>query len=37
MQIPVFLNFFEKTGFESMDSLLCQFTATGYIVTAIWA
>ena len=34
MQIPVFLNFFEKTG-TSMDSLLCQFTATGYIVTAI--
>ena len=27
MQIPVFLNFFEKTG-TSMDSLLCQFTAT---------
>lgn len=34
MQIPVFLNFFEKTG-TSMDSLFCQFTATGYIVTAI--
>ena len=34
MQIPVFLNFFEKTG-TSMDSLLSQFTATGYIVTAI--
>lgn len=34
MQIPVFLNFFKKTG-TSMDSLLCQFTATGYIVTAI--
>lgn len=34
MQIPVFLNFFKKTG-TSMDSLLSQFTATGYIVTAI--
>ena len=34
MQIPVFLNFFDKTG-TSMDSILHQFSATGYIVTAI--
>ena len=34
MQIPVFLNFFDKTG-TSMDSILHQFTATGYLVTAI--
>lgn len=34
MQIPVFLNFFDKTG-TSMDSILRQFTATGYLVTAI--
>ncbi len=34
MQIPVFLNFFHTTG-TSMDSILNQFTATGYLVTAI--
>ena len=34
MQIPVFLNFFDKTG-TSMDSILGKFTATGYLVTAI--
>ena len=34
MQIPVFLNFFDKTG-TSMDSILSNFTATGYLVTAI--
>ena len=34
MQIPVFLNFFDKTG-TSMDSILSQFTATGYLVTVI--
>ena len=34
MQIPVFLNFFRTTG-TSMDSLLRQFTATGYFVTAV--
>ena len=34
MQIPVFLNFFRTTG-TSMDSILHQFSATGYIVTAI--
>ena len=34
MQIPVFLNFFDKTG-TSMDSIMRQFTATGYFVTAI--
>ena len=34
MQIPVFLNFFDKTG-TSMDSILGNFTATGYLVTAI--
>ncbi len=34
MQIPVFLNFFDKTG-TSMDGILCNFTATGYLVTAI--
>lgn len=34
LQIPVFLNFFDKTG-TSMESILHQFTATGYIVTAI--
>ena len=34
MQIPVFLNFFDKTG-TSMDSILGSFTATGYLVTAI--
>lgn len=33
-QIPVFLNFFAKTG-TNMDSILHQFTATGYLVTAI--
>ena len=36
MQIPVFLNFFDKTG-TSMDSILGKFTATGYLVTAICA
>ena len=34
MQIPVFLNFFDKTG-TSMDSILGNFTVTGYLVTAI--
>lgn len=34
MQIPVFLNFFDKTG-TSMDSILRQFSPTGYLVTAI--
>ena len=34
MQIPVFLNFFDKTG-TSMDSILGRFTATGYFVTAV--
>ena len=34
MQIPVFLNFFDKTG-TSMDSILGNFTAPGYLVTAI--
>ena len=34
LQIPVFLNFFDKTG-TSMESILHQFTATGYIVTTI--
>lgn len=34
LQIPVFLNFFAKTG-TSVDCILHQFTATGYIVTAI--
>lgn len=34
LQIPVFLNFFDKTG-TSMDSIMHQFTATGYLVTAI--
>lgn len=34
LQIPVFLNFFAKTG-TSVDGILHQFTATGYIVTAI--
>lgn len=34
MQIPVFLNFFDKTG-TSMDSVLRQFSPTGYLVTAI--
>lgn len=34
LQIPVFLNFFDKTG-TSMDSIMRQFTATGYLVTAI--
>ena len=34
MQIPVFLNFFDKTG-TSMDSILRQFSLTGYLVTAI--
>lgn len=33
LQIPVFLNFFDKTG-TSVDGILRQFTATGYIVTA---
>jgi len=36
MQIPVFLNFFDTTG-TSMDSILAQFTPTGYLVTAICA
>lgn len=34
MQIPVFLNFFHTTG-TSMDNILHQFTATGYLVTTI--
>lgn len=34
MQIPVFLNFFDKTG-TSMDSILGKFTATGYFVTVV--
>lgn len=34
LQIPVFLNFFDKTG-TSMDSILRQFSITGYVVTAI--
>lgn len=34
LQIPVFLNFFDKTG-TSMEGILHQFTATGYLVTAI--
>ena len=34
MQIPVFLNFFDKTG-TSMDSILGRFTATGYFVTTV--
>ncbi len=34
MQIPVFLNFFDKTG-TSMDSILRQFSLTGYLVTAV--
>ena len=34
LQIPVFLNFFRPTG-TRMDSILGQFTATGYLVTAI--
>ena len=34
LQIPVFLNFFRTTG-TSMDSILGQFTATGYLVTGI--
>lgn len=34
LQIPVFLNFFDKTG-TSMEGILRQFTATGYLVTAI--
>lgn len=34
MQIPVFLNFFDKTG-TSMDSILRQFSPTGYLVTAV--
>lgn len=33
-QIPVFLNFFDKTG-TSMDRILGQFTTTGYLVTII--
>ena len=33
-QIPVFLNFFDKTG-TSFEHILRQFTATGYLVTAI--
>ena len=36
LQIPVFLNFFDKTG-TSIDSILRQFTATGYLVTIICA
>ncbi len=34
LQIPVFLNFFDKTG-TSLEGILRQFTATGYLVTAI--
>ncbi len=34
LQIPVFLNFFDKTG-TSMEGILRQFTAMGYLVTAI--
>lgn len=34
LQIPVFLNFFDKTG-TSIDSVLSMFTATGYLVTAV--
>ena len=33
-QIPVFLTFFNRTG-TSMESILNQFTATGYLVTII--
>ena len=33
-QIPVFLNFFQETG-VSMDSLLSQFSLTGWLVTAV--
>lgn len=33
-QIPVFLNFFNKTG-TSFESVFSQFTATGYVVTII--
>ncbi len=36
MQIPVFVNFFDKTG-TSIDSILTKFTPTGYLVTAICA
>lgn len=34
LQIPVFLDFFDKTG-TSMEGILQKFTATGYLVTAI--
>ena len=34
LQIPVFLNFFDKTG-TSLEGILRQFTATGYMVTVI--
>ena len=34
LQIPVFINFFDKTG-TSLEGILRQFTATGYIVTII--
>ena len=34
MQIPVFLNFFDKTG-TSIDGILRQFSLMGYIVTVI--
>lgn len=34
LQIPVFLTFFDKTG-TSLDSIFHQFTATGYLVTAV--
>lgn len=34
LQIPVFLNFFNTTG-TSLDSILGQFSSTGYLVTAI--
>lgn len=33
-QIPVFLNFFDKTG-TSIDSIFGQFTTTGYFVTIL--
>ena len=35
-QFPVFHTFFDQTG-TRLDTLLCQFSATGYIVTAICA
>ena len=36
LQIPVFLNFFDKTG-TSMEGIFRQFTATGYLVTIVCA